>query len=137
MLRILFICLLLSTLSCEMVNENVKAAFNQKYPNAENVRWNIDKNLYLEAKFELDGKKLRADFKKSGDWVETEQNIKYKDLPKPIKDAIKVDYDKSKIVEIEKVDSAKKGLFYDVEFKKNGGKVDIEFNELGIIIGTE
>ncbi|MGK0365974.1 MAG: hypothetical protein ACI85O_003044 [Saprospiraceae bacterium] len=70
-------------------------------------------------------------------WIETETSLKEKDLPKAVKDAIKEKYDGVKIVEIERTDHHKKGIFYDVEFKENGKKFDIEFNAAGTIIGRE
>jgi hypothetical protein len=35
---------------------------------------------------------------------------------------------------VERVDSAKKGVFYDVEFKQKGKNKDVEFREDGTII---
>jgi len=58
-------------------------------------------------------------------------------LPKAVKKAIKEKYRGIKIVEIERTDHYKKGIFYDVEFKKDGKKFDIEFDAKGIIIGRE
>lgn len=49
----------------------------------------------------------RVDFDGSENWVETENPIKYKNLPDVVKDAIKRDYDKDNIVEVERVESAK------------------------------
>ncbi len=116
------------------VPTSVKEAFAEKYPNENNPDWNFDKNGNFEAKFKEKGVHYRADFTPQGKWIETETNIKKQDLPKAIKKVLKEKYDGVKISEIEKVESSKKGVFYDVEFKIYGTKRDVEFNASGQII---
>jgi len=91
----------------------------------------------LEAEFKEGGEKFKADFTPDGMWIETETSIKKKDLPKAVEKAIEEKFKDVKIIEIERTDHHKKGLFYDVEFKENGKKFDIEFNAEGTIIGRE
>jgi len=133
---ILLVCLPL--IACNALQEGipdaVKAAFAKKYPGENDPDWFFDKNGNYEAKFKKDGIHYRADFTPQGVWVETETNIKEKELPKAIKKVIKEKYDDLKIAEIEKVESNAKGLFYDVEFKVNGTKKDVEFNASGQIL---
>ncbi len=120
------------------VPKAVKIAFKSKYPKAKKVSWEVDSNDYFEANFKLDDKKYRADFNASGQWIETELSIKFKDLPEKVQAAVKKEYDKDDIVEIEQVDSAAKGKFYDIEIDPKGEKqFDIEYNAAGIIIGRE
>lgn len=109
----------------------VKDSFQKKYPGENDPDWELDKNYNYEAHFKKKGVKYKADFSPSGEWIETETKIKKKDLPKPVKEAIKKKYDNLKIEEIEKVDHATKGIFYDVEFISLGEKVDVEFNSQG------
>lgn len=142
----LFIALFLTaslTIQCSNLPEGgipevVESAFKAKYPKAKNVSWEKDSHGYFEAKFEIRNQKYRADFSADGSWVETEANIKFKDLPEAVQDAVEREYDKDDIVEIEQVDSATKGIFYDVEIDEKGKKkIDIEYDALGRIIGTE
>jgi hypothetical protein len=111
-----------------------KASFKQQYPQATSVEWSEDANGYYEASFEQDGEKYRADYTKEGAWVETENSLKYKDLPKAVQEAIESDYDKDEITEIEQVDNAERGKFFDVEFKQKGKNMDVEIRENGQII---
>ncbi len=115
--------------------EAVKKTFQAKYPGENDPDWHKDSHNNYEANFKIDGIKYRADFKKNGAWIETETSIKKKDLPKLIKQAIKDNYGSEDITEIEKVESATKGLFYDVEFKQKGKNMDVEFRKDGSIIG--
>lgn len=143
-MRYLLPIILFSFFSCEPtsvkeleVPDVVKESFANKYPNEKKEKWNIDRNDNYEAKFKEGGETFKADFTPDGTWIETETSLKEKDLPKAVKKAIKEKYDGVKIVEIERTDHYQKGIFYDVEFKKNGKKFDIEFNAEGVIIGRE
>ena len=122
----------------ENVSDKFSAArttFQEKYPAAESVEWNEDDHGYHEADFRMDGEKYRADFNADGSWVETENTIKYKNLPDAIQKAIERDYDKDEITEIEHVKSAEKGEFFDVEFKQKGKNHDVMFTADGTVIG--
>ena len=141
-MRYLLPVLLFSLFSCEptistdeKVPDVVKAAFAKKYPDEKKEKWNVDRNNNYEAEFKEGGEKFKADFTPDGMWIET--GIEKKDLPKAVEKAIEEKFKDVKIVEIERADHHKKGLFYDVEFKENGKKFDIEFNAEGTIIGRE
>lgn len=111
--------------------------FDKKYPDAKNITWEIDDHGYHEAKFEMDGEKYRADFDGEGNWIETERNIKYKNLPEAVKKTIEEQYDKDDVEEVELVDHPTKGTFYDVELKQDGKKFDVEVAANGRVIGIE
>ncbi len=129
----------LTVASCESDKKGntpdaVKKAFKVKYPDENDPDWRKDKNGNYESHFKKDGDHFRADFSPAGNWIETEQSIKKKKLPDAILKILEADYSDSKIVEIEKVDHHTKGVFYDVELKKDGDKRDIEVRENGTIM---
>ena len=110
----------------------VVEAFAAKYPNAKDVDWRRDRNDSYEAHFELGDRKLRADFNPNGTWIETEESIDYDELPKAVQEAIKAEFDKDDIVELEFTDNAEKGEFYDVEIDPKGEKkFDVEYRADG------
>ncbi|WP_299149392.1 PepSY-like domain-containing protein [uncultured Dokdonia sp.] len=111
--------------------EAVKATFQAKYPGENDPDWHVDSNGNYESRFRIDGIRHRADFNPNGAWIETEVSIEKDELPKAVRKAIDKDYSHEKITEIERVQSAEKGLFYDVEFKRKGKNKDVEFNEAG------
>ncbi|MFS4469752.1 PepSY-like domain-containing protein [Maribacter sp. 2210JD10-5] len=135
-LRHLIIVFALVIVSCNsktegQVPEAVKKTFQSKYPGETDPDWRKDKNGNYESHFKKDGEHYRADFSPNGDWIETECNIKKKELPKAVKAALKASHGDVEIVEIEKVDHVTKGVFYDVEIKIDGEKQDIEFTKEG------
>ncbi|WP_299228143.1 PepSY-like domain-containing protein [uncultured Psychroserpens sp.] len=136
---ILFTLILLFTLNCQntidaQTPEAVKKTFQAKYPGENDPDWEKDSNGNYEAHFKIDGIKYRADFAPEGNWIETETSIKKGDLPKAIKAVIKANFSDEEITEIEKVEHHSKGLFYDVEFKRDGKNKDVEFRTNGEII---
>jgi len=133
-LLLLFLPLTGCTVPAGGVPDAVKEAFAKKYPGENDPDWHIDKNGNYEAHFKKKGVHYRADFTPQGAWVETETNIKKKDLPEAVQKVMKEKYDGFKLSEIEKVESSTKGTFYDVEFKVNGTKQDVEFNASGQIL---
>ena len=116
------------------VPEAVKMTFQKKYPGENDPDWKQDDHGYWESHFKIDGEKYRADFNADGSWVETENDIKTKNLPQAIKKVIAEKYSEYEISEVEHVDSAEKGIFYDVEFKQKGKNKDVEFREDGTIL---
>lgn len=131
------LCLLLScaqAVTSQEVPDTVLANFAKMYPGENDSDWHIDSHGYYEAHFKKKGVHYRADYEKNGAWFETETNIKKKELPEAIRAVIKEKFDYFEIAEIEKVQSASKGLFYDVEFKRKGKNKDVEFKEDGTIL---
>lgn len=115
-------------------SQGAEVAFKKQYPKAEGVSWAEDANGYHEANFTMDGENYRADYTTQGKWVETENSLKFGKLPKAVQQVVNEQFDKDDITEIEQVNSAEKGLFYDVEFKDKGKNKDIEIREDGVII---
>lgn len=121
--------------SCQaQVPESVKTGFEEKYPGEKHSKWKTDRNGNFESHFKKDGKEYRADFTPEGEWIETERSIKKKELPELVRQKLKSDYDDYEIVELEETRHHSKGLFYDVEIKKDGKKQDVEFNVNGKIL---
>ncbi|MCM4156840.1 PepSY-like domain-containing protein [Gramella sp. AN32] len=113
------------------VPEAVVAAFQKKYPGENDPDWQQDDHGYWESHFKIDGEKYRADFNADGTWVETENSIKKEDLPQVVQDSIDKNYADREITEIEHVINAKKGEFFDIEFKQKGKNMDVEMNKEG------
>ncbi len=124
---------ILSTCTAQ-VPEEVEMSFEKKYPGEKHSKWKIDRNGNFESHFKKDGKEYRADFSQAGEWIETERSIKKKELPELVRQKLKSDYDDYEIVELEETRHHSKGLFYDVELKKDGKKQDVEFNVNGKIL---
>lgn len=116
------------------VPEAVQKTFETKYPGENDPDWHIDAHGYYESRFRIKGIRHRADFYSTGAWIETEVSIEKDELPKAVRKTIDDNFSHEKITEIERVQSASKGLFFDVEFKRKGKNKDVEINKEGEII---
>lgn len=125
--------------ACEKADPNgplprkIKDEWKKRYPDADKIKsWEVDGNGYYEVRFKDGDRQLRADFTHYGRWIETEESIDWKDLPKAVQKAIEAgEYSKKRIDEIEKTDHYRKGQFYDVEFEIDDRKIDVEYLENG------
>lgn len=109
----------------------VQEAFAEKYPEVEDPSWEVDGNGYWEAHFVRDETKYRADFRPNGMWIETENGINYDDLPPDVRATIELKYRREQVRDVEAVDSATHGLFYDVELQHGAGKFDLMLDRDG------
>ena len=121
----------------EDVPDVVKESFAKYYPDTKVDKWELDKHGYWEAKFEIDDLKFRADFLKDGAWRETERDVELLEVPYAIRKSIAEKFSGRELNEIEWVDSAEKGLFYDVEFKQEGPNMDVVYAPDGTILQIE
>ncbi|MGJ8696305.1 MAG: DUF4956 domain-containing protein [Verrucomicrobiaceae bacterium] len=136
-MKALFLHLALAIFCCHTalgVTEIIEKAFREKYPDVEEPKWEEESGGSWEAHFEVNGTKFRADFDAEGNWVETEHNTTFEELPAEVRSAIVLKYDKNNIRGIEGVDSNTHGIFYDVEFKNGAKKQDIMFDSRGKVL---
>jgi len=113
------------------VPEVVERAFQQKYGDDGKPEWEIDSNGFWEAQFENEKGAVRADFTVEGKWIETETTIDFDELPDAVQMAVRSEFGDRELAEIEEVDSAAKGHFFDVEFKERGPNEDVEYAPSG------
>lgn len=69
--------------------QTVMAAFNQKFPNMTVEKWDMEKNGEWEAEMEQNGTDMSANFSATGQWLETETEIKKAELPAAVQTALK------------------------------------------------
>ncbi len=108
------------------VPQKVKDAFAEKFPNAENVKWERESATEFEVEFTLDGKKMEAEFKTDGTWKETETEIKAADLPQQVRSAIDKHIPGASIHEAEMLDLPEVGEAYEVEMKQGRSSKEME-----------
>lgn len=132
-LALLFFCCAFAS-AAPAAPEIIAKAFSEKYPNIEPPKWEAESGGSWEARFETGGIKYRADFDAEGNWVETEHNTTFEQLPSEVRSAIVLKYNINDIQGIEGVDSHTHGIFYDVEFQKGAKKQDIMFDSRGKVL---
>jgi hypothetical protein len=115
----------------------VLEAFRKKYPEIIDPEWEVDSNGSWEASFKINDVKYRADFTTEGIWTETENNISFNDLPNDVREAFLLKYKSEAFRGAEAVDSAARGVFYEIEIFTGTSKIDVIFAEDGQILNPE
>lgn len=95
----------------------VIAAFNQKFPNASNVKWDEENAHEFEAGFTWNGIKQSANYSDLGEWLETESPVDFSRLPVKVQDSFNLKHKGSKIKAVAKIETSKNITKYEVEFK--------------------
>lgn len=116
------------------VPTHIEEAFQKKYPEITEPKWESESNDSWEANFEINGEKYRVDFGKDGNWIETEHDVTFEQLPNEIRSAIEIKYRVEHIRGIEAVKNPTHGEFYVVEFQQGSGKKDVLFNLEGKVL---
>jgi hypothetical protein len=130
----LLLCVFIITTACAQkikVPPAVTTAFNNKYPDAMDVKWGKESAKEYEAEFKLNGNNVSANFGADGAWVETETVMKVTGLPAAVVDAIKKNYPGAVITTAEKLEEPGDKLLYETVIKVNGKKKTLELNADG------
>jgi hypothetical protein len=70
----------------------VENAFKSKFPKATKVKWEKEDSKKWEAKFELEGSKICANYAENGTWLKTKYEIAVADLPGTVSIAVESKY---------------------------------------------
>lgn len=125
--------LTISTVSCAQekdVPQKVKTAFNQKFPNAKRVSWEMEDETEWEAEFKMNGKEYSANFSLNGEWKETEYEIKKSEIPANIRAILDQNFDDYDIEEAEIAESAS-GKSYEFEIEVDDQEFEVAIDAQG------
>jgi hypothetical protein len=109
----------------------VKSSFASKFPSAINLKWEKERNGNYEAKFSMDRINRRAEFDKNGTWIETERLINTSEVPKAVSDAVKKANPSCKLNDAEEIQTADKGMLYEVGCKTGQAKQEYRISPDG------
>jgi len=125
LLVLIFIRFSFVALSQTDIPVNVKDGFAKKFPTAKKVKWEKENDTEFEASFKQDGKTMTANFDEQGNWLETEWEVKLKELPEEVKTAVAQKYPGFEIDEAEYQESPD-FTGYEMVIEKQEGKQEIE-----------
>jgi hypothetical protein len=107
------------------VPQEVTAAFLQKYPSAKSIKWEMEDGDY-EAEFNVESLEMSANFTKTGQWLESETEIKTSDLPEAVMASITTHFPGAKVTEAEKLDKPDASSAYEVKLEEGQEDQDVE-----------
>lgn len=112
----------------------VVEVFNTKFPNATAVTWE-KKGVYEKADFSEAGQECEAWFSVDGDWVMTEKDVLYANLPDKVKTGFTGSiYGSWKVEDVEWVDRVNTTPVYRLEIENANQEMYIYFNEEGELV---
>ncbi len=112
----------------------VEKAFQKKFPTVTKVYWENEDHNEWEAEFKMDKKKYTASFTSEGAWVITEGEIEISELPVALKKEILNKYPESTFLEVYKIESAKKEIFYEAKIKTPTKKRKVFITSDGVFV---
>jgi hypothetical protein len=116
------------------VPQAVKSAFEAKFPNAENVKWDKENRSEYEANFTLGVTEMSASFLRDGTWLETETTIAVDQLPQAVQDAVKQNYSTGTITGASKIEKADNSIVYETDIRIKSKTKEVIFDEKGNIV---
>ncbi len=118
------------------VPTKVKTAFSQKFPNAQKVKWDKEKENEWEAEFKMNGKEYSANYTSGGIWMETEYEIEKSDIPSAVKKTLDNEFSGYDIEEAEMSETTE-GKIYEFELEKGENNVEVAISLNGEIVKKE
>jgi len=119
------------------VPEAVMAAFEARFPAAEEVQWGKESESEFEAEFEMHEKVMSANFDTSGLWLITETALSEKELPAGVLDALKKEFSGYDIEKAEKLEEGDKPVLFEVNLEKGDKEMEAVLNEAGQVLKKE
>lgn len=119
-----------------VVPAKVKTALEQKFPNAQKVKWNKENETEWEAEFKLNGEKYSANYSTDGIWKETEHEIENSAIPANVKQSLDTEFAGYKIEEAEISETAN-GSVYEFAVEKDETTMEVAISPDGKVVKKE
>lgn len=114
----------------------ISQAFNNKYPHATNVEWERKGNYYV-ADFRMDGKDFDAWFEDDGNWVMTEMDITWNNLPETVQTSFNAsEYASWRIEDVDLLEYPLTPMEYVIEVEQGEKEVQLFYSETGNLLRT-
>lgn len=118
------------SLSAGDVPAAVLKEFENKFPGAEKVKWDQQKNGQCDVKFKWSDRKCTASFSESGEWLRTETILSYKELPLNVKKIVNTKFTVGAVKGASKIEKPG-GITYGIDLKPGWTPYWFEFAEDG------
>ena len=129
-----FICAYATSFAQSKTPNAVTITFNQKFPNASNVKWDKENAHEYEGSFVWKGENHSANFNDTGEWLETESPITFNQLPEKVQTAFNASHKVTTIKAVAKIETSKGQTQYEVEIKQGLKTVEFFYEANGSVI---
>ncbi|RIJ47666.1 hypothetical protein D1614_13885 [Maribellus luteus] len=116
------------------VNAAVESTFEAKYPNVNKVDWDL-KSTYYVAEFAMENSEMEAWFSQDGNWIYTETDLAYQQLPEVIRNSFEAgEYASWEIDDVDKVERPEGESLFIMEVESGDKELDLYFTDEGELI---
>jgi hypothetical protein len=122
---VLIICSYATSFAQSKTPNAVTTAFNQKFPNATNVKWDKENAHEYEASFEWNGEKYSANYSDTGVWLETESPSSFNQLPDKVQAAFNASHNGEIVKAVSKIETSRGEIKYEVEIMKGTKTIEL------------
>ena len=117
-------------------DEKIVNVLQEKYPNAQRVEWELKYDHYV-ADFYLDNIEKEAWINAKGEWVMTESDILFNDLPQAIQTSFnESEYKDWRIDDVDMLERVELETVYVIEVEKGKQEFDLYYAEDGTLVKT-
>lgn len=114
------------------VPQPVKAAFMKQFPKADHAHWGMESKTAYEVEFKQASEAMSATYAASGEWLETEKEIKASALPEAVRNTLASKYAGYKVKDVSHLETPK-GSFYEADIEKGEVSKEVVFNTDGTV----
>ncbi|MBN2485217.1 MAG: PepSY-like domain-containing protein [Bacteroidales bacterium] len=136
-----FLCLVLFSTSIfaqkSTLPKKVSETFERKFPEVEDVAWEVKSKGDYKIKFELEGKKTVVEIDEDGTWEKTSTHISFDELPQVVQTTVNEQKKNSEITEIKIVINDDDEIYYRIDLTDENKTIKLEISKKGKIIKSE
>jgi len=115
----------------------VYRSFKSRFPASNQESWAKESKSIYEVVFFNEKKKQSASFDTAGTWLETETEINFNQLPRPVNAGFNKQFGDFTIQETLQVETADKGTIYELTINKGKVGYEVQFSAKGELLKKE
>lgn len=108
--------------------------FEYRFSAAENVIWLKEGEQFYGARFQVNGQDAEAIYNPNGDWVQTEQEIPYQEMPDSARNYCRSNYPDYQAKAVKKVSTRKYGILYEIRVLGAAKQIGMTFDMHGKLV---
>ena len=121
-------------ITTEKVPTKASSAFKAKFPAAKQESWSIESPGIYEVEFINGAKTQSAEFDETGNWLETETKMDFKQMPLPVTQAFTKQFEGFKIQEANEVETPRQSITYEIVGVKGKEGYEVLFTAEGELL---
>ena len=111
--------------------------FEYRFANAENIVWLKQGDDYYGARFQVLGHDAEAIYTPTGDWIQTEQDIAYLEMPDSARSYCRGHYPDYQAQKVQKVSTRRHGILYEITVQGGMKLVKMTFDMHGRLVDEQ